>query len=64
MRFLPKIRSFVRCPAASETDLSCWEMVYLVPVFIFVMRKGKDRKIRLFPKEIEYLKIWKRHMEL
>lgn len=54
MRFLPKIRSFVRCPAVFETDLSCWEMVYLVPAFIFVMRKGKDRKIRLFPKEIEY----------
>jgi len=49
MRLLLKIRSSIYSPAVSETDLSYCEIMYLVPAFICVMRKHKDRRLQLFP---------------
>lgn len=50
MRLLPEIRSSIHGPAVSETNLSCWEITYLVSAFIFFfeMRKNRDRASQLF----------------
>lgn len=51
MKLLSKIRSSIYSPAVSETDLSC-EIRYVVPAFICVMRKHKDRMLQLFPPKV------------